>query len=69
MVSVEKLVSRIPNSRPHAAPRRRDGIKTPADTVKPYVQQARKKYSNVNRPSVCGLKEPAGEEYVQFIKG
>ena len=35
--------SSIPNSLPQAAPIRREGMKTPADTVSPYVQQARKK--------------------------
>ena len=35
--------SRIPNSLPQAAPMSRDGMKTPADTARPYVQQAKKK--------------------------
>lgn len=33
----------IPHSLPQAAPISRDGMKTPADTARPYVQHARKK--------------------------
>lgn len=50
--------SRIPKSRPQAAPISREGMKTPADTVRPYVQHASKKYVRVNNPRVCGLYVP-----------
>lgn len=54
--------SRIPHSLPQAAPISRDGMKTPADTVRPYVQHARKKYVSVNKPSVRGLYDPLGRD-------
>lgn len=34
---------RMPKSRPQAAPMSSEGMKTPADTVRPYVQHARRK--------------------------
>lgn len=46
------VASSIPHSLPHAAPISRDGMKTPAETARPYVQHARKKYTSVNNPIV-----------------
>ena len=47
----------IPNSRPHAAPVSRRGIKTPEGTLRPKVQRDRKKYSVAKIRRVMGRKE------------
>ncbi len=38
----------MPIIRPHTAPMRREGMKTPLDTIRPYVQVASKWYT-INR--------------------
>uniref|UniRef100_A0A6B0URM9 Putative secreted protein n=1 Tax=Ixodes ricinus TaxID=34613 RepID=A0A6B0URM9_IXORI len=60
-VAVGKMArTPTPSRRPQTAPTSRVGMKTPLDTLSPYVQQLRKKYTTKKPPSVAALHVPSG---------
>lgn len=48
----------MPTRRPQAAPIKSEGIKTPLDTLRPYVQHAIKKYKLTNIAKLLNVKDP-----------
>jgi hypothetical protein len=55
------LASPIPTNRPQAAPVKREGMKSPLDTLSPYVQHDSRKYKMKNTATDATLCEPETE--------
>ena len=53
----KRYMTAMPTSLPQAAPVSNEGMKTPLETLSPYVHTANKKYSEANKPSVTAVYE------------